>query len=64
MGAEYASVPYLPPELFREYWLRYTRPIIDIIHRHGGKVRVHCYGNLADILDIILESGGDGPDPR
>jgi hypothetical protein len=56
-------VPYLPPYLFKEYWLTYTKPMIDIIHKYNGIARVHCHGNIADILDYILESGCDGLDP-
>jgi hypothetical protein len=62
-GAEYASVPYLPPSLFKEYWLRYTKPMIDIIHKYNGIARVHCHGNISDILDYIIDSGCDGLDP-
>jgi uroporphyrinogen-III decarboxylase len=62
-GPEYASPPYLPPALFREYVVRYTKPMVEMIQRHGGYVRLHSHGRLRDILDDIAGMGCDGLDP-
>ena len=62
-GPEYASPPYLPPNLFREYVCTYVRPMIESIQRYGGYARVHSHGNLRDILDAIVGMGTDGLDP-
>ncbi len=62
-GPEYASPPYLPPSLFREYVCRYVTPMIEAIHRHGGYARIHCHGNIKAILDDIVAMGADGLDP-
>lgn len=62
-GPEYASPPYLPPRLFREYVCRYVTPMIDSIHRHGGYARIHCHGRVAAILDDIAAMGADALDP-
>ena len=62
-GPEYASVPYLPPRLFREYVTEYVKPMVDIIHKYGGYARIHSHGNLKDILDYIAETGCMGLDP-
>jgi hypothetical protein len=62
-GPEYASPPYLPPHLFREYVCRYVKPMIDSIHRHKGYVRIHSHGKLKAILDDIVNLGVDGLDP-
>jgi hypothetical protein len=62
-GPEYASPPYLPPRLFREYVCRYVQPMIEAIQRHGGYARIHCHGNLRAILDDIAGMGADGLDP-
>ena len=62
-GPEYASVPYLPPSLFREYVVRYDQPMVDAIQRHGGYARIHSHGKLKDILDDIASMGPDGLDP-
>ncbi len=62
-GPEYASPPYLPPLLFREYVCRYVTPMIEAIHRYTGYARIHCHGNLKSILDDIAAMGPDGLDP-
>ncbi|MCL1796176.1 MAG: hypothetical protein FWG37_04710 [Clostridia bacterium] len=62
-GPEYATAPFLPPELFDAYVVRYDKPIIDAIKRHGGYPRVHCHGNLRGVIGHIASLGCDGLDP-
>jgi uroporphyrinogen-III decarboxylase len=62
-GPEYASAPYLSPSLFREYVVRYDRPMVAAIQRHGGYARVHAHGRLKAILDDIVSMEPDGLDP-
>jgi len=62
-GPEYASPPYLPPTLFREYVVRYDKQMVDSIHRYGGYVRIHSHGNLHAILDDIVSIGCMALDP-
>jgi hypothetical protein len=62
-GPEYASPPYLPPRLFREYVCGYDVSMVADIHRSGGFARVHSHGHLRLILDDIVSMGADGLDP-
>ena len=62
-GPEYASPPYLPPRLFREYVVRYDRPMVESIQRWGGYARIHSHGRLRQILDEIVSTGCVGLDP-
>jgi len=62
-GPEYASPPYLPPELFRKYVTKYAGRLVDIIHKNNGYARLHSHGNLEKILDFIVETGCMGLDP-
>jgi hypothetical protein len=62
-GPEFASPPYLPPSLFREYVVRYVKPMIDLIHQSGGFARIHCHGNIRDILSDMVSMGADAIDP-
>jgi hypothetical protein len=62
-GPEYASPPYLPPQRFHEYVVRYDQPMIESIHRHGGYARIHSHGNLKAIMDDIVSMQPDGLDP-
>jgi uroporphyrinogen-III decarboxylase len=63
VGPEYASPPFLPPRLFREYVTEYDTPIVRAIQRYGGFARMHSHGRLKGILHHILETGCDGLDP-
>jgi len=62
-GPEYASPPYLPPALFREYVCHYDKPMVQAIQAHGGFARMHSHGNLKEILDDIVSLEADGLDP-
>jgi len=62
-GPEYASPPYLPPCLFREYVVGYVTPMVEAIRRHGGVPRIHSHGNLDAILEALLATGACGLDP-
>lgn len=62
-GPEYASEPYLPPHLFREYVVPYDKPMVDSIQRSGGFARIHCHGRLKAVLDHIAATGCMGLDP-
>ena len=62
-GPEYASPPYLPPDLFKEYVLAYDKPMVDAIQRYGGYARIHSHGNLKEILDSIAATGCSALDP-
>jgi uroporphyrinogen-III decarboxylase len=62
-GPEYATEPYLPPNLFKEYVVRYTGPMVEAIAEHGGFVRIHCHGRIKAVLDYIVEMGASAIDP-
>jgi len=38
-------------------------PLIDLIHRFGGKVIVHHHGNINAILERIADLGADAIQP-
>jgi hypothetical protein len=63
VGSEYASEPFLPPRLYEEYVVRYTKPMVEIIQRYGGFARIHSHGRLKNILPHIASMGADGLDP-
>lgn len=62
-GPEYATEPYLPNFLFREYVVRYTQPIVDVIQRYGGFARIHCHGRIKSVLPCFVEMGALATDP-
>jgi hypothetical protein len=62
-GPEYATEPYLPPHLFKEYVVRYTGPMVKTIRKYGGFARIHCHGRTRAVLDYIVEMGAAAIDP-
>ena len=62
-GPEYATEPYLPPHLFKEYVVRYTGPMVETIGKYGGFARIHCHGRIRAVLDYIVEMGAAAIDP-
>jgi Uroporphyrinogen decarboxylase (URO-D) len=62
-GPEYATEPYLPPHLFKEYVVRYTGPMVKAIQKHGGFARIHCHGRIRAVLDSIVEMNPTAIDP-
>jgi uroporphyrinogen-III decarboxylase len=63
VGSEYASEPLLPPRLYEEYVVRYTRPIVQTIQKYGGFARIHSHGKLKRILPAIAAMEPAGLDP-
>lgn len=62
-GPEYATEPYLPPSLFEQYVVKYTKPMVEIIHKYGGFARIHSHGRLKAVLGMIAQMGAAGLDP-
>ena len=62
-GPEYATEPYLPPRLFKEYVVRYTGPMVEMIQKHGGFARIHCHGRIRAVLDDIVGMRPTAIDP-
>jgi uroporphyrinogen-III decarboxylase len=62
-GPEYASPPYMPPQLFDKFVVPFVTEMIELIHSRGAKVRLHCHGKIGKILDSICKTGCDAIDP-
>jgi len=62
-GPEYVTEPYLPPQLFEEYVVRYTGPMVEMIEKNEGFARIHSHGKIKNILDYIVQMGASAIDP-
>jgi hypothetical protein len=58
-GEEYLVPPLHGPADFRDFVVRYDRPIIDLIHEAGGRVHVHCHDRISRIFDEFVAMGVD-----
>jgi uroporphyrinogen decarboxylase len=62
-GPEYATPPYLPPEMFDRFVTSYVTEMIDMLHAKGALARFHCHGRIGQVLDHIAATGTDAIDP-
>ncbi len=63
IGPEYATPPYMPPEMFHKLVCEYDKTYIKMIKETGLMTRVHSHGKIAKVLDHFLELGADALDP-
>jgi uroporphyrinogen-III decarboxylase len=49
--------------LFEEYVFPYDKVVYDVLHRHGGKLRIHCHGACMQFLERFAEMGVDAIEP-
>ena len=58
---------FLPPwagkRFFEEFVFPYDKRVNDVIHRHGGKLRIHSHGPVMEYLDRFAEMGVDALEP-
>jgi len=62
-GPEYACPPYLPPDLYSDYVVKYDTPMVNAIKQSGGYARIHSHGNSKAVLPRMMEMNPDGLDP-
>jgi uroporphyrinogen-III decarboxylase len=62
-GPEYATPPFLPPELFQRFVVPYVSEMIELIRERGAHSRLHCHGNISKVLDMIAAMQPDSMDP-
>ncbi|MHB0998093.1 MAG: uroporphyrinogen decarboxylase family protein [Armatimonadota bacterium] len=63
MGPELISPPCLPESYLKEFMLPYIKLMIELIHKYGHYVEIHCHGRTSDALKYFIEAGADGTDP-
>ena len=62
-GAEFAIPPLMSPADFEEFVMPYDRKIIELIHKYGKQVIVHCHGKTKNFIRRFIEMGADGIHP-
>lgn len=62
-GMEMAITPWISRRMFEEYVVPTDGRLYELIHRHGGKIRIHCHGCAMEYLERFVEIGIDGIEP-
>jgi hypothetical protein len=63
VGPEYATPPYMPPQLFARYVVPYNTYMNRAIRESGNYPRLHCHGKIGQVLDLIGATEPAGLDP-
>lgn len=59
IGVGDAASSLLGPELYQEFALPYQQRLIQTIHQHGGKVKLHICGDLNPVLPYVAQTNAD-----
>jgi uroporphyrinogen decarboxylase len=51
----FKSQTMFPPEMMEEYVFPYIKKIVEVIHANGKPAILHSCGNVADIMDVIID---------
>ncbi|MFC1714200.1 uroporphyrinogen decarboxylase family protein [Candidatus Poribacteria bacterium] len=62
-GSEFACPPMLPPDYFNRLVVRYTKPLVDLVHSYGKKTMIHCHGKIGEVLSGVAAIGSDAHHP-
>jgi len=63
VGPEYATPPYLSPKEFKRLVVEYDKDLVELLHKYGGKARLHSHGKVKNVLDLLSEMDIDAIDP-
>ncbi len=62
-GSEQATPPMMSPDLYDDLVVRYDRPLIQLVRKHGCYAHVHCHGKVNGVLERVMEMGAHLFDP-
>jgi len=58
-GEEYIVPPMHGPLDFRDFNVKYDKPIFDVIHEAGGRVHIHCHASIKRVIKDFVNMGTD-----
>jgi len=53
----YKSQTMLPPDVYRKFLFPWHRRLVEAVHAHGKPIILHSCGNLAEIMEDIIDCG-------
>jgi uroporphyrinogen-III decarboxylase len=62
-GAEYATPPFMAPELFARFFTPYATVYCRMMREAGVYPRIHSHGRVGRVLDEIVKCGAAALDP-
>ncbi|MBI4024919.1 MAG: hypothetical protein HY360_08050 [Verrucomicrobia bacterium] len=58
-GEEYLVPPLHGPGDFKDFNLKYDKPIVDLVHNGGARMYVHSHGSMKKVLKGFVDAGVD-----
>ena len=62
-GPEYAIPPLMSPQDFEDFVFDIDKEIIDLLHKYGKKVAIHCHGKIKNFVQRFIAMGADAIHP-
>jgi uroporphyrinogen decarboxylase len=59
IGLGNAAASLIGPDLYKKYGLPWDREITGFVHENGGRVKLHICGNIASILELLVQVEAD-----
>ena len=59
IGVGNAVASLIGPVKYEKYGLAWDKAIIEYIHAHGAKVKLHICGNISGLLDLLVQVKAD-----
>jgi len=59
IGIGDATASLISPKIYHEMIMPGEKELVDFIHEHGAKVKVHICGNITNHLESLVETGAD-----
>lgn len=59
IGVGDAIASQVSPAQYRQFALPYEQRIVEAVHGHGARVRLHICGNITHLLPLVAQSGAD-----
>lgn len=59
IGDSTAGPDVISPAMYERFAFPYEKALIDLVHRHGGRIALHICGNATRIIPKMVETGAD-----
>lgn len=59
IGIGDAAASLISPKIYHEKIMPKEKELVDFIHAHGAKVKIHICGNITNHLECLVQTGAD-----
>ena len=59
IGIGDAACSLISPTMYRDHFMPKEKELVDFIHKHGAKIKLHICGNTTNHVKYMVETGAD-----